>query len=264
MTETYILNTDNFNFEPYSDKGFSGNILLAVPKSADFPKLLIKSDNPSSACTEFMYSRLAELLRIPTPKAYLMNVAKKDRRRFGSPYVVGLEYLDGLHRFDKDEMRSSPTLKREYAGQFALSAMFEQDDLLQMAMTADGHIVSFDFSEAFWLSDISTLTYLQAEKQLTYLLTKRLQASARRQTSMLSAAASVVKEHFGLPKDAPVPCEYLDPLRAMYALTEDDIEELLDTLDQLYSTMVSAYFEEYLIQLQKKIAAYFEAIGEKL
>ncbi len=108
MTETYILNTENFNFEPYSDKGFSGNILLAVPKSAGFPKLLIKSDNPSSACTEFMYSRLAELLRIPTPKAYLMNVAKKDRRRFGSPYVVGIEFLEGLRRFNKDEMRSSP------------------------------------------------------------------------------------------------------------------------------------------------------------
>lgn len=198
-------------------------------------------------------------MRIPTPKAYLMNVAKKDRRRFGSPYVVGIAFLEGLRRFDKDEMRSSPTLKREYAGQFALSAMFEQDDLLQMAMTADGHIVSFDFSEAFWLSDISTLTYLQAEKQLTYLLTKRLQASARRQTFMLSAAASVIKEHFG-----PVPCEYLDPLRAMYALTEDDIEELLDTLDQVYSAIVSAYFEEYLIQLQNKIAAYFDTIGEKL
>lgn len=32
MEITYILNTDNYTYEPYSDGGFSGKILLANPK----------------------------------------------------------------------------------------------------------------------------------------------------------------------------------------------------------------------------------------
>lgn len=124
MEITYILNTDNYTYEPYSDGGFSGKILLAKPKKEDLPKLLIKSENPSSACCEFMYSRLAELLRIPAPKAYIMDVSNKDKKLFSSPYVIGIEYMEGMHSFTLEEMRRSPEWKTEYAGQYALSAMF--------------------------------------------------------------------------------------------------------------------------------------------
>ncbi len=264
MEITYILNTDNYTYEPYSDRGFSGKILLAKPKKEDLPKLLIKSENPSSACCEFMYSRLAELLRIPAPKAYIMNVSKKDKKLSGSPYVVGIEYMEGMHSFTLEEMRSSPAWKKEYAGQYALSAMFEQDDLVQLTITGDGHICGYDFTETFWLSDMTVHTYQLPEEQLTDILSSRLQASNRRGFSFLSAAASVVKKHFELPEDAPVPSEYLEPLRALCALTEDDIEGLIDSLDEIYPMTVSVYFEEYLVLLQKKIAAYFKKIGVEL
>lgn len=264
MEITYILNTDNYTYEPYSDGGFSGKILLAKPKKEDLPKLLIKSENPSSACCEFMYSRLAELLRIPAPKAYIMDVSKKDKKLFGSPYVVGIEYMEGMRSFTLDEMRSSSEWKKEYAGQYALSAMFEQDDLVQLTMTADGHICGYDFTETFWLSDMTVRAYQLPEEQLTEILSTRLQASARQGTSFLSAGAAVVKKHFELPEDAPVPSEYLEPLRGIYALTEDDIEGLIDTLDEVYQMTVSVYIEEYLVLLQKKIAAYFKTIGEEI
>ena len=73
-----------------------------------------------------------------------------------------------------------------------------------------------------------------------------------------------MKKHFEIPEDAPVPSEYLEPLRAMYVLTEDDIEGLIDALDEVYQMTVSVYFEEYLVLLQKKIAAYFKKIGVEL
>lgn len=75
-----------------------------------------------------MYSRLAELLRIFTPKAYLM--LKEDQKSFASPYVVGIEYIDGLHPFKPDELDRVCFARMEYAEQFALSAMFEQADTL--------------------------------------------------------------------------------------------------------------------------------------
>ena len=264
MTETYTLNTENYTFEPFKDNGFSGRILLATPKSADFPKLLIKSDNPCSACNEFMYSRLAGLLRIFVPKVYIMDVAKKDRKRFGSPFVVGIEYFEGIRSFAHDEMRSSPALMKEYAEQYALAAMFAQDDLVQMAMTADGHITGIDFTETFWFNELSADILNGSENILIILAKNRLSAFQNRGLSYLSAGASVVKEAFGLPDDTAVPDEYLNPMRALYALTEDEITPLLDTLDEVYQVAVSVYFEEYIALLKKKIAAYFKSIGEKL
>lgn len=88
-----------------------------------------------------------------------MDVSKKDKKLFGSPYVVGIEYMEGMHSFTLEEMRSSPEWKKEYAGQYALSAMFEQDDLVQLTMTADGHICGYDFTETFWLSDMTVRAY---------------------------------------------------------------------------------------------------------
>lgn len=263
MNETYILNTENYTFEPFKDNGGSGRILLATPKSADFPKLLIKSDNPSSACNEFMYSRLAELLRIFVPKAYIMDVARKDKKKFGSPFVVGIEYLDGIRSFTQDEMRSSPVLMKEYAEQFALSAMFAQDDLVQMAMTADGHIAGIDFTETFWFNDLSVDILNGSENILIILAKNRLSAFQNRGLSYLSAGASVIKETFGLSEDSAVLKDYLNPMRALYALTEDDIMPLLDTLDEVYQVAVSVYFEKYLELLKMKIAAYFKSIGEE-
>ena len=78
---------------------------------------------------------------------------------------------------------------------------------------------------------------------------------------MLSAGGSVVMSKFGTDT---VPEEYLEPMRAMYALEKKNIVELLNTLDEVYSIPVSVYFEEYLVLLKKKIAVYFDSIGEKL
>ena len=139
--------------------------------------------------------------------------------------------------------------------------MFEQDDLVQMAMTADGHIVGFDFTETFWLSDISVDAFRLHEDRLTDLLAGRLRASRNRGFSMLSAGGSVVMSKFGTDT---VPEEYLEPMRAMYVLEKENIVELLNTLDEVYSIPVSVYFEEYLVLLKKKIAVYFDSIGEKL
>ena len=47
-------------------------------------------------------------------------------------------------------------------------------------------------------------------------------------------------------------------------MTGDDIEGLIDTLDDVYQMTVSVYIEEYLVLLQKKIAAYFKTIGEEI
>lgn len=262
--EDHILNTENYTYEPFSHNGFSGSLYLATPKDGSLPKLLIKHENPSSACNEFMYSRLAGLLRISAPKAYMMEVSKKDKKQFATPYVVGIEYIDGMRPFTLEEMRGSVEWQMEYAGQYALAAMFDQDDRVQLTMTSNGHITGYDFTEAFWLTDMGMSHYMLSEEHLTDMLIRRLQASMQRGTSMLSAGGSVVRKHFGLPEDAAIPSEYLEPMQRLLRLTEEQIEELTDVLFEFYPVSVPVYFEEYIKMLKKKIAAYFKSVGEEI
>ena len=262
MEKTYILKTSDYSFAPYSDGGFSGKILLATPKKSALPKLLIKSHNPCSACNEFMYSRLAELLDIPSPKVYIMDVATKDAKLFGSPYVAGIEYMDGMHRFSLEEMRSSPVWKQEYAWQYALAAMFDQDDRVQLTMRADGHITGFDFTESFWLTDLGNTAFQLSDNQLTDLLIPRLHAMVDHGMSYLSAGGSVVRSHHGLPDDAPIPDDYLEPMRKLLTVTEDQVLELTDALHEVYPSSIPVYFEEYIKLLKKKLAIFLRSLDK--
>lgn len=262
METTYILNTCDYNFTKYSDGGFSGRILLATPKKADLPKLLIKSDNPSSACNEFMYSRLGELLGIMLPKAYIMNVAPKDAHRFGSPYVVGIEFMDGMHSFTLEEMRASELLRKEYAEQYALSALFYQDDRTQLTMRTDGHITGFDFTETFWLNDMSIYTYQLSDDTLTDILSNRLHMAAERTIFMLRAGASTLNDHFNQPNTALPADAYLVPMRSFLKLTDEQVVELTDALFEVYPVSIVVYFEEYVKTLKQVIDAYLRSVAE--
>ncbi len=262
MENTYILNTCDYNFIKYSDGGFSGRILLATPKKADLPKLLIKSDNPSSACNEFMYSRLAELLGIVIPKAYIMSVSPKDAFRFGSPYVVGIEFMDGMHSFTLEKMRTSELLQKEYAEQYALSALFYQDDRVQLTMRTDGHITGFDFTETFWLNDMSIYTYQLSDDTLTNILSNRLRMAAERTIFMLRAGASTLNLHFDQPDTALPPDAYLGPMRNFLKLTNEQIVGLTDVLYEIYPVSIVVYFEEYVKVLKQVIEAYLHSVGE--
>lgn len=260
METTYILNTNDYTFSKFSDGGFSGKILLATPKKAYLPKLLIKSENPCSACNEFMYSRFAELLGILVPKAYIMNVAQNDAHHFGSPYVVGVEYMDGMHGFSLEEMRSSALWRKEYAEQYALAAMFDQDDRVQLTMRADGHITGYDFTETFWIADLGKTSFQLPDDLLTDILARRLKAMIQRGFSMLAAGASVVKMHFELGEDATVPTDYIDPMRKFLTISDDQVLELTDTLYEVYPVSIVVFFEEYIKALKKKLAAYIRSL----
>lgn len=260
METIYILNTSDYTFSKFSDGGFSGKILLATPKKSCLPKLLIKSENPSSACNEFMYSRLAELLGILTPKAYIMNVAQNDAHRFNSPYVVGIEFMDGMHGFTLEEMRSSELWQKEYAEQYALAAMFFQDDLVQLTMRTDGHITGFDFTETFWLNDMRISSFNLSDDDLTTVLHRRLKQAVENTATKLRAGAAALEIELCLSKDSPPPDSYLAPMRALLMLTDEQVEVLTDVLCDVYPISVAVYFEEYIKALKIIVSGYLHTL----
>lgn len=260
MENTYILNTNDYTFSNFSDGGFSGKILLAVPKNASLPKLLIKSENPTSTCNEFMYSRLAELLGILVPKVYIMNVSPEDAHRFGSPYVVGIEFMEGMHGFTLEEMRASELWQKEYAEQYALAAMFFQDDLVQLTMRTDGHITGFDFTETFWLNDMKISSFNLSDDDLTNVLHRRLQQAVEKTATKLRAGAAALQKELCLSKDSTPPESYLKPMRALLMLTDEQVEVLTDVLCEVYPISVAVYFEEYIKALRIIINGYLHTV----
>ena len=133
MADEYLVDAAEYTYRPFEHQGFSGGLLLATPKRADRPRLLVKHEMPCSACCEFMYSRLAQELQLPVAESFLMKVSAKDEKRFKTPYVVGITYLEGLQRFSLEEVQQSPQLVHEYAGHYALAAMFGQAGLVHHA-----------------------------------------------------------------------------------------------------------------------------------
>lgn len=70
--KNYFINSNDYTYAPYTDDGFSGQILLATPKNKRKSKLLIKHATPAAVCNEFVACNLAQLIRIPAPRAYLL------------------------------------------------------------------------------------------------------------------------------------------------------------------------------------------------
>jgi hypothetical protein len=263
IENTYTLSTKDFTFDPFERVGFSGKLYLAKPKEENLPTLIIKHENPCSACNEFMYSRLAKRFHLPVPNVNLMDVAQKDRHLFKTPYVAGIEYLDGLRSFTDEEMNTLSDGHLEYCGHFAMAVMFEQEDSVQLSMMPDNHIAGIDFTETFFLTDVSAAMLSLPENTLTDLLIRKLRAFSNKNfNAWAKAGADVMKEHLRESDAANVYPYYLAPMKELMKMSEVDIETLTDALADVYPIPVVVYFEEYIHILKKKISAYFEAIGE--
>ncbi len=255
--EERILNTENYAYEPFSHGGFSGSLYLATAKDGSLPKLLVKHENPSSACNEFMYSRLAELLRIHAPKVYLFEVAKTDKKRFASPYVAGIEYMEGLRTFTLDEMNSKIEWQREYATNYALAVMCSQDDNVQMSMTPDGHIVSFDYTECFYLTSSATAAMNYDEDTRIEIVKRHLSSFSMASHGILAnAGAEVLKKHLNKKALDEVYPFYHEPMKRLIGLTTEQIEAATDALYDIYPVEIGVYFEKYIEIMQAKMKAY--------
>lgn len=259
--DTYFLNTEDYDFSFFREGGFSGTLYLASDKQDPSSKLLVKHQNPCSACNEFMYARLAQLLDIPASDTYLFRVAKEDSRRFKSPFVVGIRYIDGLRAFTREEVRQSPSATADYAAHYALAVLFHQDDLIQLSMDPNGRIIGFDFTECFNLTELSLNGLLHSPELGLRSLLNNLQSF--RDSDFQTKAASgakVLANHLNAVSIEDIYPIYHKVMKQFCQLSPQKLETLYDALDEIYPIEVSVYFEEYLAELQWKIQTYLSNI----
>lgn len=271
MKESYILNTSDYSFTPYSDNGFSGQLYLATPETVG-QRLIIKHENPCSAGNEFLYSRLAGLLRIPTPTTYLMNVKKEDAHLFATPYVVGIEYIEDLRSFTLDELNDPKyavmpganfsKLKYDYAGHYSLAVMFDQSDAIQLSMTSDEQIVGYDFTESFCFTRFMMDAFKVSREMGVQLLQNGLQSFKEKDFNLLAkSGAEVLAKHIRY-SDSDAVGILNTPMKRYLMLAQKDIDSILNAVASIYPKEVVSFYTEYLEELRRKIEVYIP-IAEK-
>lgn len=262
MKQTMFLNTEDYDFTPYAHEGFSGKLYLATPKAGKLPKLIVKHENPCSACNEFMYSRLAGLLHIPVPDAYLFRIAEKDQRLFATPYVVGLEYIEGLHSFTAADVTVNDYPYFDYVSQYALAVMFSQSDSVQLSMTETGRIIGMDFTECFRLEDI-TLKTLEMDRAFGFELLKNNLGGFMMSDFRIDAlaGAKVIADFMGMEDVEAVYPAYHQPMKRFCKIPETQLRKLIEAIEEAYSPMIAAYFMEYCSSLKDLIEDYIPHAG---
>ena len=126
-------------------EGFSGPLKLATDPSSG-KKYIIKYACQHNAANEYTACWLADKIGAPAPHAHLMYPDS----RLNALYPVAIEFIEGFTTFDKAAVPES--MQDDLMAQFALNAVIGTDDRLQLN-SANGHIYSYDFSEAFCISD---------------------------------------------------------------------------------------------------------------
>ena len=79
LDNEFFVDSRDYLYQPFSHEGFSGQLLLATPVEEGLAPLIVKQEQPCSACCEFVYSRLAKEMQIPVPQAFLV---KKSARKW--------------------------------------------------------------------------------------------------------------------------------------------------------------------------------------
>ena len=247
-----MLDSNRFKFTEYEDSrvkerpgftvGFSGALLLSTDKQTG--KLyIIKHTYAHNAANEYVASWLAEKIGVPTPHAELISHTPA----FASPYAVAIEFIDGFTPLDKDAVPKE--MQQDLIGQFALNAIVVTDDMIQMN-AADGHIYSYDFSEAFYISDEILLNMVKQNEEtgIEYIKTKL--SGFRNHLNIVDFDFPVLAREFNLDPEKQR-LGMIDTAKRVLDITEDDIYSMSAELENLYPQPYAIYYEECIHHIQE-------------
>ena len=249
-----MLDAKDFTYNAYQDsrvkshpgfiEGQSGPLLLATHKGTG-NKYIVKHTYRHNAANEYAACWLENKLGVLTPAAFLLS----GNGPFSSNQVVAISFIEGLTSVDMKNL--STVQQEELIGQLAFNMLVASGDRLQLR-SAGEHIYSFDFSEAFYVSD--------------EMLYKSLMFNEEMGVSMVGQRVSVFRNYlrtndFDMPDVAKV--FGLDPekmktgmftvAKRVLAIAGEDIEEMSAELMEIYPMVYGIYYEECIHAIQDRV-----------
>ena len=248
-----MIDSNTLKYEPYRDSrtatdrsfkyGQSGELLLA--ESEDGARYLVKHTFPHNAANEYVALWLASKMDIPCPRAELLSPNK----RFRTPYAVAIEYMSGFVTFAPDDMTDK--LKSDFAAHYSLAMITATDDKVQMRKVGD-RLYSFDYSEAFYLGEFQLNAFGISDNFGEEFLARSYRSYSKR--NLIFDLPDIAGEYHISPEQ--MKGSMLHAARRILSITDDDIKEMEDELDQIYPVAVSVYYELCIKAMQEKISQY--------
>ena len=151
MRNSFFLNRKDYKFRPFTDGGLSGN----------------KQFSRECACNEFIGLRLAKLMGVNVPWAYLVSPKEGD-------YAVAIEYLISQPKPCLEQVKDSEQLLHAYVHGVIAHCLFEDRDKTDF-LFSDGTLFTFDFAEGFRSSDftIMVMEHVNVNEKVNQALMKK-------------------------------------------------------------------------------------------
>ena len=249
-TLSYVPFVDNRRrHNPTFKEGQSGSLLIGTDEQGQ--RYIVKHSYPHNAANEYVACWLAKKLGVPAPNAYLLSPNKA----FRCGYAVAIEFLD-LELFDK----AAAPYPDDLIAQFALSSLIVLDDMIQLNV-AGGHVVSYDFSESFCMSNMNLiLMHLRSinrrqGQEEAYSILRRLLASFSRRLNLVDFDIPDLAREFNLDCNKMREGMIAVAKRTLL-ITDEEIEEMSVELENLFPMEVAVYYEECIRAIQEHIMGF--------
>lgn len=246
-----MLDAKDFTYKAFQDsrvkshsgfvEGQSGPLLLATHKETG-EKYIVKHTYRHNAANEYAACWLGNKLGVLTPKAFLLS----GNGPFSSKQVVAISFIEGLSSAGKDNL--SDAQQEDLIGQLAFNTLIASGDRLQLG-AADGHIYSFDFSEAFYVSDEMLFKAFLFNEDMGINMVGQRIGAFKNYLHSLSFDMSDIAKGYGLD---PVKLNtgMLSVAKRALAITDDDIEEMSNELMEIYPVAYGIFYEECIRAIQ--------------
>ena len=251
-----MLDAKDFTYKAFQDKrvkshpgfaeGQSGPLLLATHRETG-EKYIVKHTYRHNAANEYAACWLGNKLGVLTPQAFLLS----GDGPFSSKQAVAITFIDGLSSFDKSNL--SAIQQDELIGQLALNMLIASGDKLQLG-TAGGRIYSFDFSEAFYVSDEMLFKMFLFNEDMAVSMTGQRVGTFRNYLRIVNYDMPDIAKVFDLDPEMLKTGMMTIAKRAL-DITDTDIEEMSDELMAIYPVAYGVYYEECIHAIQDRVRA---------
>ena len=263
-----IVQTADYVFARFSEpEGDSGRLLVAKQKSNRKVQYLVKHEYTDCACNEFVYTKLAQAMGYCMPDAVLFQLSTGEKRTyFKTEYIIGERLLNVVNAAPTyAEIREKAENWQQYFCFYGLYAMLLESDGLEVLLADDHRIYRVDTTDAFLISNLEldqaairhefngSIPYEAIIKHLLSLNFDRVFDRDNCERILSGCLAT----------DSKCLSFFLEPFQRIHEISDDYIDNFLNTLCYFYPDYIGEYFKRYLATLKKHCAIYYkEKIGE--
>ena len=264
ISSSDVVETDDFVFAPFNPLnriGDSGPLLLAKRKADRKDRYVVKHASTDCACNEYIYAKLAQAMGYHVPKTLLFLLSKGEKRKyFKTEYIIGNQYLEcAIASPAYSEIREKAENWYEYFSFRGMYAMFSESDSFETLLAQNGLIYRIDTTSAFlisdWQLDDAGINF-SFEGKNPYDIRKKQLLSSDFSTALNTCWCDIQLENC-LKKDAAGRSYFLAPFARIQEISDDYIDDFLNTLCYFYPDFIGDYFKRYISALQKQCAEYW-------